>query len=539
MLEKYGKALKHGKIIVPVFFLLYFLIGAVVFKDYGISWDELPFRTYTVNSIRNFASYEPYKNIFVFPSILVLLETAFNLVRDERNLFLFRHFSTFLLFFAAAYCFYKICKNRFKSWKVGLLGAVFLILSPRIFAHSFYSPKDIPFLCFFIFAVYTLINYLDDKLSIKKMALHAFTTALLINTHGSGAIIVLFTVVFLIAGLKSGKHGRKFKVSAVLNSIAYFIILIFLLSIVSPSLINKPLSTMFRQMHISNDKLIAEKTYAYSEPTLYMGKAVNPNQTPWHYNVVWMGITIPPMYIIFFAAGVIKFFLDLWKVPKTFFSLRKDDAIFFLWLFIPLIAPIIFRSTLYDSWRHHFFVYPAFVIFSLYGVTAAYNFIKAKIKTTQAEKLSRLLTGVIAAGCLITAFGMIRYHPFQNVYFNSFVGGIKGAHNNFDLDYWGLSYKKGYEYILKNDSDDAMVICVDNFAGRANMYSITKEERKRMLIVNYPPRESYVYFRNDSILLKKPKYLITNHRWQTEKYKYPEAYSLKIDTIPIMTIYKL
>ena len=35
---------------------------------------------------------------------------------------------------------------------------------------------------------------------------------------------------------------------------------------------------------------------------------------------------------------------------------------------------------------------------------------------------------------------MIIYHPYQNIYFNTFFN--KNAHEKFEVDYWGLAGKK-------------------------------------------------------------------------------------------------
>ena len=38
-------------------------------------------------------------------------------------------------------------------------------------------------------------------------------------------------------------------------------------------------------------------------------------------------------------------------------------------------------------------------------------------------------------------------HPYQYIYYNSLVGGAKGAFRNFELDYWGTSYREAALYI--------------------------------------------------------------------------------------------
>ena len=35
---------------------------------------------------------------------------------------------------------------------------------------------------------------------------------------------------------------------------------------------------------------------------------------------------------------------------------------------------------------------------------------------------------------------MVRLHPHEYVYYNELVGGVKGAEDKFELDYWGNSY---------------------------------------------------------------------------------------------------
>jgi len=89
-------------------------------------------------------SFSTYYGPF-FEVILVVMERILNLGKNSRAIFFMRHFVTFISFYIGVFVFYLLCKNRFNSWKIGLLGSVFLILSPRIFADSFYNSKDIPF----------------------------------------------------------------------------------------------------------------------------------------------------------------------------------------------------------------------------------------------------------------------------------------------------------------------------------------------------------------------------------------------------------
>ena len=46
---------------------------------------------------------------------------------------------------------------------MAFIGTTFLLLSPRIFADSFYNNKDIIFLSFFIINIYTAINFFEKQ----------------------------------------------------------------------------------------------------------------------------------------------------------------------------------------------------------------------------------------------------------------------------------------------------------------------------------------------------------------------------------------
>tara|TARA_B100002003_G_scaffold171767_1_gene159701 strand:- start:488 stop:943 length:456 start_codon:yes stop_codon:yes gene_type:complete len=53
------------------------------------------------------------------------------------------------------------------------------------------------------------------------------------------------------------------------------------------------------------------------------------------------------------------------------------------------------------------------------------------------------VAGVLAIGLLtIHVNTMIALHPYQYVYFNAFVGGLAGAANEYETDYWAQSYRE-------------------------------------------------------------------------------------------------
>ena len=154
--------MKKYSIFVLLFFVAYFFLGVCIFKDYGISWDEHLARRRGIIAFsyimgdKGLLTYKDRYHGPAFEIILAVIEKVLNPFKNLRRTYLIRHFFIFLLFFAGIFFFYRLCGYVFRDWKIGLLGSLFLILSPRIFAHSFYNSKDIAFLSVFIISIYTL-----------------------------------------------------------------------------------------------------------------------------------------------------------------------------------------------------------------------------------------------------------------------------------------------------------------------------------------------------------------------------------------------
>jgi len=167
MNNKFLSQFNKPRIVVLIFFLAYLAFGVSLYKDYGISWDEPSHReiasvtakylsTFVMPGFhfQEFASTQSlteytgpqYGVIFDLPMYIADLLLGYNGSMPEA--YYLRHLCNFLLFYVSVYFFYLIVRNRFESRALGLIGCLFLILSPRIFAESFYG-KDSVFLFFY------------------------------------------------------------------------------------------------------------------------------------------------------------------------------------------------------------------------------------------------------------------------------------------------------------------------------------------------------------------------------------------------------
>ena len=487
---------KYGLISI-LFFLLYFLLGVFIYEDYGMSWDESMQRQkgqistnyihYKVSAVfstpeekkdfNSFFNSEEFTQItsrdkdfgVFYEVILVGIERAFS-IEDPRSIYLMRHFMTFLAFFIGSIFFYKILMRRFSNWKFALLGVLFLILTPRIFAQSFYNSKDPVLLAFFIIATYTLIRFLEKK-SYKNAIIHALACAAVLNIRIVGIIVPAVTFLFIFFELlKFDRLKITFKKYLLVNS-TYVVLLMVSTIVFWPYLWETPIAN-FANAFLNMSQIDA------SGIILFYGKYIETTDIPWYYISSFLFITTPEFYIILFIAAIFFFLYGFFDIPKGLNRNNKLDLLFALLLILPILAVIMFKSVVYDGWRHMYFIYPAFLLIALTGLQYSFQVIKLVWEEANANLAMIILVTFISISVLFTGCNMLMNHPYQNVYFNVFAGS--NTANRFELDYWGLAYREGLEFILENDNRTSINIHIPYGRLAIDSMIIRTDDRHRL-----------------------------------------------------------
>ncbi len=497
---------------VILFFISFLILGLFIFSDYGLSWDEGSQRNigimnieYALNKSGALADHQDRYHGGVFESILIFTEKIFHL-HDSKSIYLGRHLLTFLTFYLGVFFFYLLCKHCFKSWKIGILGSLFLILSPRIFADSFFNSKDIPFMSVFIISVYVLVKYLESKTGLW-IFFHSLISAILFDIRVLGILVPFFTLLFTITDSYRA-HKMKKNISSL---VFYFLLLAVFIVLFWPVLWKNPLQNFLQAF-------IQMSHYPWNGTVLFLGEYISAGSLPWGYVPVWISITTPILYLFGFVFGFFIFSIEIFNAT---YEKKRQALIFLLWFFLPIIIVILLHSILLDGWRHLFFIYPAFLVISLKGFTEIWTHIILLKKTKVRSILLALFVLIITLSLLSTACFMVINHPHQNVYFNFLVG--KNARNNFELDYWGISYRQALEYILEKHPKGVINFTATNWPGEFNLQILDSTERSRL---RYSSEADATYF-------------LTNFRWHKEDYPYTEVYNITAYGSKIMSVYKL
>ena len=131
---------------------------------------------------------------------------------------------------------------------------------------------------------------------------------------------------------------------------------------------------------------------------------------------------------------------------------------------------------------------------------------------------------------LPTITWMFKYHPYQNVYFNFLAG--KDFNNKFELDYWGLSNVNALKYIAENEDGDINVSRVGLSDLHLSKAFLPKKYRNKLSITDNVVNSHYII---DNYRYPPFKDINQNFKIASD---YKIFYEIKIDGIPINTIYK-
>ena len=527
---------------VPVlFFSLYLLLGLFIYGDYGMSWDEELQRAHGLVStqyVNQFVGHtgegyavehlHTYQHRFYgvwFSLPAVWLEKALGL-EGFREQFRLRHLLVFLIFWLSAILFYRLLEERFGHWKWGLLGVAMLALCPRIFAHSFYNPKDLPLLSLYILGSFSLFRFWT-KPTVGSALFHGLATGMLIAMRVTGVILPATTLFLIAADLLANRLRQPmwYKKYALALPVYLFAASAFTI-LFWPFLWEQP----WRHFMETFD---AMSQYGWEGKVIFRGQLLAGSELPWYYIPFWMGISIPLVYLLLFISGLV-FLLPpvlgnlmrdkrLWANEEQ----RKDWAMLAL-LLAPLEAIIIKDSIVYDGWRHLFFIYPCLVYLAVYGL-------QSLLALTRKWPLGwrQALVGITALSLINAAWFMVRYHPHQNVYFNALApGNLVGK---YDLDYWGLSYKQGFEALAKIDPREKIKVACNAFPGELNWRFLKPALRARFELVDKSRMEEADYFISDFRHWAEGFRLL---REREGPYSGEEVYAIKVGETTILGIYR-
>lgn len=504
------KILKNEKIIVSACFVSFFLIGLNVFDDFGLHWDSEAMRligekyyNYIVNFFSEYdlGKYEwilGYGPVIEFP--LFVTEKVCEKILggiSYRETFLIRHLMNFILYYSSVICFYFLSKRIFKCWKIALLSCMFLVISPKIFPEIFVNSKDITLMSFYILGIYTFIVTIND-FSIYKIIFHALACGLIVDIRIVGVFIPLFSFIWFVYYYWKTETFKIF----IYVLFCFVFIILFWPKLWSINPISQFVAVVDEMSH-----------YPWKGKILFMGDLIYGDELPFYYIITWLLISTPFMFSFLFVVGAWGFLVN-----KSSHSASYGIFPFLFLLFIsPILLIVSLNSVIYDGWRHVYFIYPCFIIISISG----WVYLKSLLNNAKIKWGFYLLTFIILNFNIVK---MLQLHPYQNLYFNPLIiNDLSDIKYKYELDYWGLTFNSGINYIVNADTSKKINIYAD---------------------LGYPINSDVKFMEADKInvvsKIEDADYFLGTFRSRLANYKFKnEVYSLKIKDTKVMSVFKL
>ncbi|WP_420460561.1 hypothetical protein [Neolewinella sp.] len=504
-----GLPLRPHQIFSLLLFATYFVVGWLIVDDYGVTYDEAVQRrqghvavAYVADRLgidhpplategRSFSEYG-----MMFQMIATVAEVKLGAMDDAFRFYQIRHVLGYLLFGLALIFFYRTLRIRWPTqpW-YPLLGTLLLVLTPRIFAHAFFNPKDHVLLVSYVIATYTLARFLQRR-TYGALAWHILASALALNTRFPALTLVGGTVAILLWEQLFARPGNFRR----LLHIALYLPATFLLML-----------PFFPYLWVDTGSRLTGAiahmgSYTWDSTNLLFGDRLKATELPFYYIPAWILITTPIGYLVFMLTGLYR------TVRQSLLGLRRlqlwqdfGSQLDFVQLGLsigPIIVIIILHSTVYNGWRHLHFVYPGLVFLAITG----YDYARSKF--------ARAVPLVLGLALTVTLINMVRMHPLQQVYFNYFIHGQLTA--RFDMDYWGAGYREALVQLAEQIPEGQTVRvkcqnwpCVDNIralppAARGKIVHESEWGKADYVATNfYWPQES-VDVRNRSGIFAHP-----------------------------------
>ena len=319
-----------------------------------------------------------------------------------------------------------------------------------------------------------LITYykLDPNLPIQLFTV--LPAALILGLSTSTRILGPF------AGVIVAYYALRTKSKQAFPAIAMYAIIALMATYLSwPYLWMNPIPRFF-------ESLREMSLYPWLGGVIFNGELYQSTNLPISYLPTLLAIQLTePVWLLSIAGWVVA---DLDKEKK-----RSLVEVALLWFVIPLLAFIVMRVALYDNFRQILFILPP--IFLMAGV--AFEAVK-NVKWRAVLIGLSLVPGVVGIGSL---------HPYEYIYYNQFVGGVNGAKDRFEMDYWAVSYREAADYVNGVASPNADVWV----EGPAQLFSLfAREDLKIYSSGELDRAESY-------------EYVVTFTRYGFDESVYPSA----------------
>lgn len=538
--------MKRTPFLVVIIPLVFFLIGLLTLRDYGISWDEpIHFqrgqdylyyiftgkKKFDEKDIKSFyqnnnlsAQYflekddgHPPLNGMLAAISNTIFYQKLGILGDIESYHLFNILiSTLLVLIVAIF-----------AWQTyGVFASIIASLAvssyPLFFAESHFNIKDPAQTAFFTLTVWAFWNSLKKGNPIWLL-ISVVGFSLSLGTKFNVLFLPFILLPYLLIRYNFlFKKGVPFLKESIRKIPKHYLFALILSPLIIagiffatwPFLWEDPIVNLLFTINWYKDIGTGSATYGYFIPGGFN-----------LYAPIWILITTPPLVLVLSGVGI-------------FAAIRKRKEhewaplLWLLWFLVPIARVVVPNTTIYGGSRQIMEFLPALALLSGLGACVIWKRATRKFN----NKYSIFIVAVILLAFLPHFFVLKKLHPNENVYFNSLIGGLPGASQK-NVPYWGNSLGNAYlqvvQWLNENAPQGSKLALIqgtsvnipsiklrDDLRFSNSFWSGIYREGEYLTELTYNDKKYYPY------------------AWEyIEKFLEP-AYEVKVDGVPIAKVWK-
>ena len=430
------------------------LIGLATVGDYGITVDEFNADDYGSKALAWYtsgftdrSSFESVEDTLWYYGPWFHILTAIVQSLGLANPWTIRHAMTFLAGFCAVAALLPIGRLALGRW-AGLVAITLCLTCGYLYGSLFFTPIDVPFLFAMTLATLAIIAMAARAVPSWPATIAAgMASGLAIATRSPGLISQVYLLGAL--GLCALEVLAKPSASAPGDLLRIGVRAAGALVVGWATTI-----ALWPWLQIGNPISQFSLAFVYfanhpnSFEMLFWGAQVVTTDLPWSYVPGQLAVRLPEGFLLLLVIGILAGFVAAYRFARAISAalvrphaatlrraamrLARSRLYVLVWATVALpVGFIILRhSTLYDAIRHVIFVIP------MLAVIAAAGFLRLLPLIWRFPTISAAAGGAYL-GYAVWMLAVL--HPLEYIATNALAGGVAGAYERFDLDYWSAA----------------------------------------------------------------------------------------------------
>jgi hypothetical protein len=316
--------------------------------------------------------------------------------------------------------------------RAGFLAALALALCGVWYGAMFNHTKDIPFAAAMMGATYYLLRSARDLPQPRRrdLLLFAILTGAALGLRATGLLLVIYVPLVVGASVwmtrKAGERGLARRYAGALMKFAPALALAYLVMIAAWPWAALDLFNPVRA-------ILAFAEFDYPVRTLLDGQIYQMRDVPRRYEPEYLAIKMPLLVLLGAGAAVLAAAGSaVGRRGKSRGGAHPFDvaALIFVIAF-PLACQVVGHGPSFTGLRHFLFVVPPLTALAGIGIHAGLDLLETFGRTVAATALAAVLIAFA-----YDAQALVQLHPYEYLFYNSFVGGLPGAMRRYETDYW-------------------------------------------------------------------------------------------------------